>query len=156
MSSDDVAEIERLKYRYLRSRDCRRWDAFAATLTEDVTAEYGEHLRFTSRSEVLAFMRKAMPPGLTTEHRVTQPEITIDGDTATGTWYLSDMVMHPPSGTILRGAAFYDDRYVRGDDGRWSIARTGYTRTYEFTYDIGSLPGFRMTADPWQEGKESP
>ncbi|NLE82631.1 MAG: nuclear transport factor 2 family protein, partial [Rhodococcus sp.] len=141
MSADDVSDIERLKYRYLRSLDCRRWNEFAETLTENVVGEYGEHLRFSSRSEVLAFMRKAMPPGLITEHRVTQPEIVIDGDRATGTWYLSDMVLHPASGTILRGAAFYDDRYVRGSDGHWLIARTGYTRTYEFTHDVGSLPG---------------
>ncbi len=153
MTRDDVAEIEQLKYRYLRTLDCRRWDEFAETLTEDVVAEYGEHLRFTSRDDVLAFMRSAMVPGLITEHRVDHPEILVEGNSASGVWYLSDMVMHPKYGAILRGAAFYDDRYQRGDDGRWRIAHTGYTRTYEFTHELTSLPGFRMTADPRQDGR---
>ncbi|MFD4367554.1 nuclear transport factor 2 family protein [Rhodococcus sp. NPDC058521] len=154
MAVDDVAHIEQLKYRYMRALDCRRWNEFAETLTEDVVAEYGEHLRFTSREEVLTFMRRAMPPGLITEHRVTQPEIVVNGDVATAIWQLSDMVMHPAHGSMLRGAAIYEDEYVRASDGNWRIARTGYTRTYEYTVDVGNLPGFRMTVDPWQSGKE--
>ena len=44
------------------------------------------------------------------------------------------------------GAAFYQDRYQRGADGRWRIAHTGYVRTYEAMMSLDDLPSFRLTA----------
>ena len=40
---------------------------------------------------------------------------------ATGTWYLQDTVIITEHRMLLRGAAFYTDRYVRTDGG-WQIA----------------------------------
>jgi hypothetical protein len=47
---------------------------------------------------------------------------------------------------VITGAAFYRDRYERGADGRWRIAHTGYTRTYEAMMSLDDLPSFRITA----------
>ena len=47
---------------------------------------------------------------------------------------------------IFTGAAFYRDRYERGEDGRWRIAHTGYVRTYEAMMSLDDLPSFRFTA----------
>ena len=44
---------------------------------------------------------------------------------------------------ILEGAAFYNDRYVRTDDG-WKIAHTGYRRTFEQTYSLDDLPSMKV------------
>ena len=74
--------IEQVKYRYLRALDTKDWDAFADTLTEDVTGDYGDRLHFTNRTELVEYMRSSIGPGMITEHRVTHPEITIDGDSA--------------------------------------------------------------------------
>ena len=52
-----------------------------------------------------------MPAGVLTEHRVTHPEITVDGDEAEATWYLQDHVIVPEFDFMLMGAAFYRDRY---------------------------------------------
>jgi hypothetical protein len=38
------------------------------------------------------------------------------------------------------------DRYRRGEDGRWRIAHTGYVRTYEAMLSLDDLPSFRFTA----------
>jgi hypothetical protein len=50
---------------------------------------------------------------------------------------------------MIKGAAFYEDRYARGSDGRWRIAHTGYVRTYEVTLSLDDLPSFRITANRW-------
>ena len=64
-------------------------------------------------------------------HRVGQPEIDITGpDTAKGTWALMDLVLQLEFGVDIRGAAFYEDTYVKVD-GEWKIKSTGYKRTYE-------------------------
>lgn len=146
---ESVDAIKRVKYRYLRALDTRKWDAFAATLTDDIVAEYGasvgkEH-RFTDRGSLLDYMRSALRPNVISEHRVTNPEITLEGpDTASGIWYLQDRVIVADHNFMLIGAAFYHDRYRRTADG-WKIAATGYQRTYEATMSLVGITGFEVT-----------
>lgn len=146
---DDVSAISRLKFRYLRALDTKSWEEFADTMIPEATATYSEYLQFESRDAFLAFMRNTLGPHVITEHRCDHPEIDIDGDTATGTWYLADTVLIPGHNMLLRGAAFYSDRYVRCDDGRWRIAHTGYERTYEVVLSLSDLPSLRLTSSRW-------
>jgi hypothetical protein len=149
-----VAAISRLKYAYLRALDTKRWDEFADTLLPDATANYGEHLAFESRDALVEFMKSNLGPQTITEHHCGHPEIDVDGDTATGRWYLSDTVLIPEHDMVLRGAAFYSDRYVRGPDGRWRIAHTGYERTYEAVMSLADIPSFRLTSNRWAADTE--
>ena len=55
----------------------------------------------------------------------------------------------PTYRVVIKGAAFYEDRYARGADGRWRIAHTGYVRTYETTTSLDDLPSLRFTANRW-------
>jgi hypothetical protein len=84
-----------------------------------------------------------MPANVITEHRVTHPEIQVDGDEATGTWYLQDRVIVADFNFMLFGAAFYEDRYRRTPDG-WKISATGYKRTYEVTMSTEALTNFKV------------
>jgi hypothetical protein len=138
----DIDEIKQVKYRYLRALDTKHWDDFADTLTDDVIGDYGESLgeahRFTDRDSLVEFMRNAMPSNIITEHRVTHPEIIVDGDEASGTWYLQDKVIVPDVNFMLMGAAFYHDKYRKTADG-WKICETGYDRTYDATLSLENL-----------------
>ena len=139
----DIDEIKQVKYRYLRALDTKNWDEFAATLTEDVAGTYGssvgdDQLNFSDRESLVRFMRTSLGPEIITEHRVTHPEIVVDGDEATGTWYLQDRVIAADFNFMLIGAAFYHDRYRRTADG-WRICATGYQRTYDATMSLENL-----------------
>ena len=134
----DIEAIAQLKYQYLRALDTKDWDGFADTLTDDVTGDYGERLHFTNRAELVDYMKSSVGHGVITEHRVTHPEITVDGDEATGTWYLQDRVIIVEFNFMLIGAAFYHDTYRRTTDG-WKISATGYDRTYEATMSLEGL-----------------
>ena len=79
-----------------------------------------------------------MPAEVITEHRVTHPEIDVDGDEATGIWYLQDKVIVPKFDFMLIGAGFYHDRYRRTADG-WRISATGYDRTYDASLSTKAL-----------------
>lgn len=149
-----LEEIRRLKYRYLRCVDLKRWDDFADTLTADATANYGtpvygEPLTLTGRADIVTFMREKLGPEITTVHFVSQPEIDIDGDEAAGTWAFEDTVIVTEHRLVIRGAAFYEDRYRREADGVWRISHTGYDRTYEAMVSLDDLPSFRLTANMW-------
>ncbi|MCV7420947.1 nuclear transport factor 2 family protein [Mycobacterium yunnanensis] len=138
----DIEDIQRVKYRYLRALDTKHWDEFADTLTEDVVGDYGESLgethHFTDRATLVEFMSTSMPADVITDHRVTHPEIEVDGDEATGIWYLQDKVIVPKFDFMLIGAGFYRDRYRRTADG-WKISVTGYDRTYDASFSTKAL-----------------
>ncbi|RPA57442.1 nuclear transport factor 2 family protein [Gordonia oryzae] len=144
---NDAAAITALKYRYLRALDTKDWDTFADTLTDDVTGEYGDSLSFTTRDELVGFMRTSVGPGVITEHHVSHPEIEVSGDVAHGRWYLSDRVIVPDFEFMLIGAAFYDDTYRRTGRG-WRICATGYDRTYEAHVPLAAIPGFTLKVGP--------
>ncbi|WP_102141298.1 nuclear transport factor 2 family protein [Mycobacterium hubeiense] len=146
----DIDDIKQVKYRYLRALDTKDWDEFADTLTEDVAGDYGQSLggdglHFTDRAALVDFMKRSLGP-IITEHRVTHPEITVDGDEATGTWYLQDRVIAADFNFMLIGAAFYHDRYRRTSDG-WKICATGYDRTYDATMSLENL-NFKLKTGP--------
>ncbi|NDZ97618.1 nuclear transport factor 2 family protein [Streptomyces sp. SID6673] len=144
---DDLEAIKQLKYRYLRALDTKDWEVFEGTLTPDVTGDYGSSLKFTTRDELVGFMRESVGPAVITEHRVAHPEIDVEGDEATGRWYLQDRVIVPDFKFMLIGAAFYEDRYRRTDEG-WRICGTGYDRTYEAKMSLDDVPSFALDVGP--------
>ncbi len=150
LTMDDVEDIKLVKYRYLRALDTKHWDDFAETMTEDIVADYGSSLgeehRFTDRTSLVAYMRTSLPANVVTEHRVTHPEITVSGDTASGIWYLQDRVIVLEFDFMLIGAAFYHDQYRRTPDG-WKISATGYKRTYDATMSLKALNFKLMQGD---------
>jgi SnoaL-like protein len=118
-----LEEIRRLKYRYLRCVDLKLWDEIADVFTPDATVDYGtralgEPVRLSGREEIVAFLRDKLGPDIITVHFASQPEIDVDGAAATGTWSFEDTVIATEYRVLIKGAAFYEDRYARGEDGR--------------------------------------
>lgn len=153
MDLETLEEIRQLKYRYLRCVDDKLWEELADVLTPDATIDYGTRvygkpLTFTGRDELIAFFRANLGPGIVTVHAAGQPEITVDGATAAGTWRFSDTVIAAEYRVVIVGSAFYKDRYQRCADGQWRISHTGYTRTYEAMMSLDDLPSLRFIAGP--------
>jgi hypothetical protein len=148
---DELREIEaikRLKYRYMRCLDQKRWDELAECLTEDVETAYGGgKYAFQGRAAVMRFLEDAMGSAtFLSSHRVHHPEIDLTGPTtARGTWALEDVVLDPARKLFLQGAAFYEDEYVKVA-GVWKIRKTGYVRTFEFIEPLDARPGLTVTA----------
>jgi hypothetical protein len=149
-----LEEIKRLKHRYLRCVDTKNWEELADTFAADATADYGTYaygrpLSFTGRDAIIGFLRDKLVSSIITTHFAGQPEIDIDGDEASGIWAFQDTVIATEHSVVIVGAAFYEDRYVRGADGRWRIRHTGYQRTYEAMLSLNDLPSFQLTANRW-------
>lgn len=146
----DLEDIKRVKYRYLRALDTKHWADYADTMTDDVVGDYGSSLgeehHFTDRNSLVEYMRTSLPDSVVTEHRVTHPEITVDGDEASGIWYLQDRVIVAEFDFMLIGAAFYHDEYRKTPDG-WKISVTGYKRTYDATLSLKALDFKLMVGD---------
>jgi hypothetical protein len=151
----DIREIEQVKYRYCRLLDTKHFQDLGLLLTPDCTVAYGGGaITLEGRDAVVTYLTQAMgSTRMLTSHVLAHPEIEVDGDTATGSWALTDVVILQDQGLAIRGASYYADRYVRTDDG-WRIAHTGYRRLYE---EISPRPeGTRTTASWWEtDGRSS-
>ncbi|MCZ7531147.1 MAG: nuclear transport factor 2 family protein [Acidimicrobiia bacterium] len=151
MNSADLVvmeRIKRLKYRYMRCLDQKRWDDLATCFTHDAVASYsGGRYHFEGRDAILEFLETSMgAETFLSSHRVHHPEIDLTGPaTAHGTWALDDVVVETAWDVTIRGAAFYEDDYVLVDN-VWLISHTGYRRTYEEIQPRGEVPGLQLTA----------
>ena len=124
---EDWLAICEVKARYCRLLDTKDWEGWGQLFTEDVmldtTGSGGEVTH--GRAALLASVRGAIEQAKTA-HQVHSPEITIDGDRATGIWAMQDRVIWG-EGRALTGYGHYREEYVR-QDGTWRIARQWLTR----------------------------
>lgn len=157
MDTNDLIELEaikRVKYRYMRCLDQKRWDEMATCFTHDAVAAYsGGKYTYEGPAAIVDFLVRSMgAETFHSSHRIHQPEIDLTGpDTAVGTWAMDDVVVMVDWDLSLRGAAFYTDEYRKVGD-EWKIARTGYKRTYEEIQPRAEMPGLKLTASWWTTG----
>ena len=128
----DIEDIKRLKARYFRTLDQKKWAEWGQVFATDVNMDVPEaDLVLQGRDAVVEFVSGALE-GARTVHHGHMPEIELTGaDTARGTWAMFDYVEWPPQddGTRigLQGYGHYQEEYVR-EDGEWRIARTKLVR----------------------------
>lgn len=128
---EDLEAIKALKYKCMRCVDTKEWEELAGCFAENATTSYegGKH-SLTGRNAILDFFRRMNVSELVTMHHVHHPEIELmDSEAARATWALEDYVIDLKANWSLRGAAFYDDEYVRVD-GKWKIRHTGSRRVF--------------------------
>lgn len=160
MDPSDLVEIEaikRLKYRYMRCLDQKRWQEIGECFSDDATAAYsGGKYAYTGREAIVGFLSGSMgDDSFHSAHQVHHPEIDLTGaTTATGTWSLQDTVIDTKWDIIIRGAAFYEDEYVKRD-GVWLIQHTGYRRLFEEMLSRKDVPSLKLTASWWSTGGQS-
>jgi ketosteroid isomerase-like protein len=145
---EDVEAIKKLKYRYFRHLDGKQWDELGRLLTDDAVCRYDEgKYSYDGREAILGFLRDSLDnPKIATMHHGHHPEIEVDGDRASGVWYLEDYVVFSDLGSALHGTAFYSDEYVK-EGGQWRISSTGYKRVFEEFVDRSSVQSFRSMFD---------
>jgi SnoaL-like protein len=157
----DIEEIRQVKHRYLRCVDLKLWDELGDTLTEYATLDtgtsaFGKLAEITGRTQIIAFFRARLGPAMLTGHTASQPEITVDGDTAAGIWSHHETVLATRHRMVIASTGFCEESYERGADARWRIARISHLRTYEVMASLGDLPSFKIIAALGGEPPESP
>lgn len=129
-------EIEQLKARFMRCVDtkdlaCLRNDVFAPGAEIHFKgADYD--ISAVGWTAIEKFYQGAFTPTKFGMHHAHTPEITVDGDTARGTWYLHDVFVNLEESWTLQGSALYHDAYAK-IDGQWRIMYSTYERLWEET-----------------------
>lgn len=133
---EDIEAIRRLKARYCLHVDRGEPDKVAELFTADAVWDGGAVGRYEGREAIRAFLR-GLPKMLSFAlHHVMNPLIEVDGDRATGHWYLIEPCTMAETGQAVWGTATYDDVYVR-EDGSWKFASVRLTPVFWTPYEEG-------------------
>lgn len=123
MKFTDWVEILQLKYEYCYAVDAGNYEAWAATFTEDGRFVHGDSNPVVGRTAIAGYGREEIDSTIEAmTHIPLNPVIHIDGNTATGRWYLVT-IFQLPDGTVNWQQAEYDDIY-RKVDGEWLISES--------------------------------
>ncbi|QIL83360.1 nuclear transport factor 2 family protein [Diaphorobacter sp. HDW4A] len=128
-----IERIKQLKARYFRAIDTCNLELLQGMLTPDIklafqSPAYEFHLEGVDKA--LDFYKTSFTKTRLAMHNGHTPEIEVNGDTATGLWYLNYVFINLEEKTHMNGGAIYEDRYVRRN-GVWWIAQTGYKTLLE-------------------------
>jgi bile-acid 7alpha-dehydratase len=142
----DIEAIKQLKGKYFRCLDSKLWNELAECFTEDATSSYsGGKYSFNGRDAIIKFLSEGMLPSMISMHQGHHPEIEFTGpSSAKGVWSFEDYLIIGERNRGLRGAAFYQDEYVKVA-GQWKIKHTGYNRIFEEVWDRGETKSLKIT-----------
>ena len=129
----DIEAIKRLKARYFRLMDTKRWDDFALVFAEDAVMDMSGELERNGvdgaagivhgRESIRDFVKGAVDAAITAHHG-HMPEIHLTGDgTAEGVWAMFDFVDFGEGSPMrgLRGYGHYYETYEKDSGGEWRI-----------------------------------
>jgi SnoaL-like domain len=133
----DLEEIKQLRYSFSWCLDTSTPDDLADLFTDDGVIDVGPWGRMEGQDAIRRGYGRAYrdQPDWGAMHAVTNPRIKIDGDDATGTWYLLDCVTYGRQNP-LRVLGVYDEEYRRVD-GVWKMKRL--TLRFKWSDDTGRV-----------------
>lgn len=139
-SLEDIEAIKQLKAEYCYALDENRLDDLAGLFTPDAVCDFRPHFGIVEgRATIRRKFREVegeRPPGAPLAiHVIANPLIRVDGDSATGKWYLLDCIIRPHEPRPLRIIARYDETYRRSG-GVWKIQ---YEKIVFFHTDLGDV-----------------
>ena len=134
----DLEAIKQLRYSFSWYLETSDPDALADLFTKDAVIDVGPWGRMEGQDAIRKGYGRAYKgqDPLTAMHAVTNPRIRLDGDRATGKWYLLDLVLGPGDESPLKVVGIYDEDYVKVD-GEWKMARL--TLEFLWSADVGRV-----------------
>lgn len=136
---EDIQEITRLKASYCKAADCG-WDragrdatTMASLFVEEGVWDAGNFGRADGREAIRAlFSTNPYPFGF---HRISNPNIHVHGDTATGEWHMLCPSIVGDNQSIWIGG-MYNDEFVRTAEG-WKFKKVSVTVAFTSKNDQG-------------------
>ena len=132
----DRFEIQDLIANYCHIIDQGAFDQLTDIFTEDAFIDYSAMGGAKgSRAEIIAFLKNVMPMFISTQHMISNYQISVDGDTATGR-IMCFNPMEISGNPVFFLGLWYVDEYQRTADG-WRISSRVEEKAYQFNAPDG-------------------
>lgn len=147
--TEDYQEIVNLQAQYSYLIDTLQMEALVELFADDFVWEGGfdrDSMKgVRSKPELLKLLQNAAQATTMMRHLATTPYIEIEGDNATGTWYVFGMLTAAtPEGDVAKWVqGRLDNEYIRVN-GQWKISRKSTTYNFSTSYE-----------DSWVKAKKS-
>jgi ketosteroid isomerase-like protein len=134
---EDIEAIKTLKARYADACD-RNYDVdvLASLFAEDAIWDGGLFGVHAGREAIRSFFQGASSDIPFAVHYMMNPIIEVDGDEATGEWYLFQTCTFAEGNQAIFGAARYDERYRR-INGNWKFSHLKLVSLFWTPFDKG-------------------
>ena len=139
---EDMEEIKALHREYVFWLNSQQWDEMIDCFAEDASADIGVHGLRRGREEITKLFKVTMAnqlSGWNGGHFVTQPVISVNGDKATGHWFLHIFIFltqtpEGPSYKWVQGR--YDCEYVKVN-GKWKFSLLKFRQPWPEKLNLG-------------------
>ena len=131
---EEIEAIKKMKAEYVLACDERRSDDSMDYFTSNAVVAFGPFGRFETRQELDIFFKEKMPVTISfTVHRLSNPIIDVDGNTAKGIWYCEIPSTHIPTNkAILQQGTYYDEYIKEGNEWKHTKLDLVYSYITEF------------------------
>jgi hypothetical protein len=119
------AEVVDVVTRYATGIDRRHWALFRSVFADDAKVDFGPLVgSWTTGDDFTAFIRELLAPVGPSLHRMTNIVIT-GTNPLTARTYGDALTQHRDDPTMVdHSAGYYDDEFIRTDDGLKIVSRT--------------------------------
>lgn len=136
----DRFEIQDLITNYCEIIDKREFDRLDSVFSEDAFIDYSAMGGAKgNRREIIEFLKNVMPMFVNYQHMISNLQIKIDGDTATGR-IMCFNPMEVGENPVFFLGLWYVDEYVRTPEG-WRICKRSEEKSYQFNTPEGFAAG---------------
>jgi ketosteroid isomerase-like protein len=126
---EDLEEIKKLHQNYIDLMDNLQYEKVLDLFTEDGTAEVRNSGVKKGRKELAEIYLEGLAKKRGTSryegHMAIEPDITVSGNTAKGTWLIY-MLFSKPTIQWVQGK---NECEYRKENGKWKISKVKFTRT---------------------------
>jgi len=126
---EDLEEIKKLHQHYINLMDDLKYEAVLDLFTEDATSEVRNLGVKRGRKEMaeiyLGVLAKKRGKERFDSHMAIEPDITVDGNTAKGTWLIYIFFSKPD----IQWVQGKNECEYRKENGVWKISKLKFTRT---------------------------
>ena len=126
---EDLENIKKLHQNYINLMDNLQYETVLDLFTEDATVEIRSSGVKRGRKEMsevyIGILAKNRGTSRYDGHMAIEPDITVEGNTAKGTWIIY-MLFSRPTIQWVQGKNECD---YRKEDGQWKIRKLKFTRT---------------------------
>ena len=138
---DDIEQIKKLQASYVYLTDTFQMEALMDLFTEDMVLDFTgapQRIYVDNKATFRTMYDGAGKYYSMMQHITSTPLIDVDGDRATGTWYLlGPLTRKTDKGPLaIWEGGRYDNKYVR-ENGVWKISKLVFNFTLHCKYEDG-------------------